>query len=590
MAAVAAFAAVVAVSCGEFVLWSVAGRSNEWPPIAGATLGLALGAGLLAAILTPLAGRVPGIGLAVIVPLVPFARHALIAVGLRDPWATAAAVVATAAGAFLLAALARRRLVSLGLAAVALVVLVAGWGIHRTSVSAPGDRPERTAPSIVLLVLDTTRLDALSVYGDDSETSPRLAAFARDALVYDNAWSVSPWTPPSHASMFTGLLPAEHGVDGRALPHFPRELLTIQRVLSEAGYRTGGFPANPNLMAPGWETGFDDYKPSWFVGNHTYLYFLNRWLRGSTLGWEIDRSTVHVLDRAREWWASNDGPRFLFLNVIDPHHPYNPPEPYFDEYLPGIDPADALAVEQDPLAYHGNPGITPRDADILRSLYDAEVESMDDQVGGFLQWLDERGDLGDTIVAITSDHGERLGESGVVGHDLWMDPFLLRVPLLIRYPRELEPGRIERPVQLDGLPGYLLHLAGVEIPDAMATSALHLRDRGTIVAQFQHPAHFVRRLERNFPGFDPTPYRGDCFFVAEDRFALTLRETAEGQVIRLSDWVADPELAFDLSAEHPETVERLREIADSLPRFEPVDDGEIDPRMLERLRTLGYVD
>jgi arylsulfatase A-like enzyme len=590
-AAVLTFGLVLLISSAEFLLWWLAGRFNEWAPLASATLALALGAAVVAGLAARWVGRPGATALAAAIPLAPFARHFLVGIGIGDPWASGAGVVAAAIGALVAALVVRGRRLTWTLATAGVMAYLACWGLSL------GSRPPRRQaagsdlPNVILLVLDTTRVDHLSLHGYDKTTTPRLDAFARTAEIYDNAWSVSPWTPPSHASFFTGLLPAEHGVDGRALPSFPREPVTIQQVLAGSGYRTAGFPANPNLLAPGWSRGFDVYLPSWFVGNHSYMVFLNRWVRGSTLGWEIDRSTVHVLDRARDWWEGNDdGARYLFINVIDPHHPYHPPEEYFEKYLPDVLPDEAYAVEQEPLQYHGAPGIEPRDAAILRGLYDGEIESMDHEVGGFLEWLETRGDLEDTIVAITSDHGERLGEHGVIGHDLFMDPILLRVPLIVRYPPAVKPGRVSRPVQLDGLPGYLLHLAGIEAPEVMAERALHRRELEVITAQFEYPVHFVDRLVRHFPDFDPMPYMGNRVFVADGSYGLTWRDDDADRPASLSDWQADPELSVDISADHPETVERLRAVAESLPRFTALEQDEIDPRMLERLRTLGYVD
>jgi arylsulfatase A-like enzyme len=585
------FGLVTLISSTEFLLWWLLGRFNEWGPIAGATFLLAVAGAILAGLVARWVARPVAVALATAIPLAPFARHFLVGIGIGDPWASRAGVVAAAIGALVIAFVLRGRRLAWVLVIAGLLAYVGGWGVSLVSRPPRREAVSAALPNLVLLVLDTTRPDHLSLHGYDKTTTPRLDAFAREAEVYDNAWSVSPWTPPSHASFFTGLLPAEHGVDGRALPSFPRDLVTIQEVLAESGYRTAGFPANPNLLAPGWRRGFDVYLPSWFVGNHSYMVFLNRWVRGSTLGWEIDRSTVHVLDRARDWWETNDdGTRYLFVNVIDPHHPYRPPARYFEKYLPDVSPEEAYAVEQEPLEYHGNPGIEPRDAAILRGLYDGEIESMDHEVGDFLEWLDARGDLDDTIVAITSDHGERLGEHGVIGHDLFMDPFLLRVPLIVHYPAAVKPARVSRPVQLDGLPGYLLHLAAVEAPEVMAERALHQRQLEFVTAQFQYPGHFVDRLLRHFPDFDPMPYMGNRVFVADPFYGLTWRDDDAEDVDALSDWRADPELSVDLSADHPETVERLRAVAESMPRFTAVEQDEIDPRMLERLRTLGYVD
>ena len=397
--------------------------------------------------------------------------------------------------------------------------------------------------------------------------------------------------------MFTGLLPGEHGVDGQDGAPFAEGLETLGGVLGRSGYRTAGFPANPNLHAEGWDRDFDVYHPPWLVGPHTLLALLNRHWIGTSFEerhrapfeWTADRSTRRVFALARLWWRIHgDAPRFLFVNLLDPHYPYHPPEADRRRFLPDLSPEESYAVVQDVVHHTLARDLSAEDARILRGLYDAEVVSMDREIGRFVEWLDARGDLDDTILVITSDHGERLGERGTVGHLLEMDQHLLRVPLLVRFPRKLPPGRIEARARLDGLPGHILGLAGVETPEAMARTPL--AGGALAVAQHRYFGWFVERLQKRSPGFDASPYRGDWTFVADPHYALLWAPEQGAAAGRLVDFRADPDLARDLSAGRPEVLARLRAVAAGLPSFGAVEPRAPDAALREHLRALGYAD
>ena len=215
---------------------------------------------------------------------------------------------------------------------------------------------------------------------------------------------------------------------------------------------------------------------------------------------------------------------------------------------------------------------------------------MDRAIGEFLDWLKARGDLDRTVIAFTADHGERLGERGLLGHILVMDQYLLRVPLLLRYPPLIAPSRIERRVQLDGLAGYILHLAGVAAPVAMAGNALHLQDRDIVVAQYRTPHFLLEALRLKQPDFDGHEYLGEWFFVADDRFAYVCSPTNErSDQCTLNDMANDPDWVRDARAAHPDLLAKLKAVAVRLPRYASAESSDLDPDTRDRLRSLGYV-
>lgn len=562
-------ATALVVSAAEYLAWAAVGELNEPIPIAVTTLAIAAVAAAIGAVVARFS-RLGGLFTGLAIAWAPFASvgvvHAI----------TAAVVFVAAAGLFLRT----QWKVVVGITALSCLAGAAHAGISQV-------RPERRtaieAPDVVLLVMDTTRRDRLSVYGYPKPTTPHLERFAEKARVYEDAWSVAPWTSPSHASMFTGLLPAEHGVDGALGIPFPQGVQTLPELLSKAGYRTAGFPGNPNLYAPGWNRGFDVYLPAEYQKGHSLIRVLNRLSRR----WRDPAAHAmsdRLLARARHWWRDNEGaPRFLFINLIDPHGPHIPTEHHYEAFLPDIPFEKALAVHArrrpDGSAL---PPWKPRETDILSRLYDAEIADMDERIGDFIGWLDVRGDLDDTLIVITSDHGERLGERGLVGHSLVMDPYLLRVPLIVRYPPELEPARVRKRVQLDGLAESILQTIGLESPAVMSG----LGESDSAVAQLRPPVSIVDDMVEADPSFDAKKFRRDWFYVTRGRFAL---EWSVGGAATLTDVVSDPEFTRDVSNDYPEEVEALAEVAKKLPRYEAVETRDVDPELMQKLKALGYV-
>jgi arylsulfatase A-like enzyme len=302
--------------------------------------------------------------------------------------------------------------------------------------------PPADAPNVLLLILDTVRARNMSLYGYDQATSPRMAEFATDGVVFDRAISPAPWTLPSHASMLTGHWPDELGV-GWGSPYDGRYPL-ISEALEKRGYATGAFTANSHYLTAesGLDRGFsrfrsDRFTPEMFV-----------W--GSTLGRRILRlpfilplldwndrpgrkTAAHVGRELLDWLDTDEHrPFFAMLNYYDAHHPYGPPAPYdsifgsrglhFNHNLEQTDSLPASAGLDEEKAYNGS------------------LAYLDHEIGGLLDSLDARGKLRNTIVIITSDHGEEFAEHGWLGHgnDLYLPS--LHVPLIVVAPGNAPAG------------------------------------------------------------------------------------------------------------------------------------------------------
>ncbi len=296
-------------------------------------------------------------------------------------------------------------------------------GVALLAALACGEAPQR--PNIVLVSIDTLRADRLSLYGHEYPTSPRIDAWAeRRAAVFQGAVAQAPWTLPSHASMLTGLDALRHGVN-HSFQVAPEELTTVAERLREAGYATAGITGGAWLDPQyGLAQGFERYR-SW---------------SGEQRG---DQEIEAHATLARRWLDELPEPFFLFLHTFDVHD-FNAPQ-RAARFTPQFDESRSQ----------------------LTQLYDRAVSHMDDHVGGFLEHLESTDLHGRTIVALTSDHGEDLGEDGVFGHGSLRDQ-VLRVPLVLASPGGLGAGRVidEQVCSVDVVP-TLLDLAGLEVPPGL---------------------------------------------------------------------------------------------------------------------------
>lgn len=368
-------------------------------------------------------------------------------------------------------AAARRVLRLAGPVALALVALsrpAFEWVDARRERSALAALPPAAdgAPNVLLLVWDTVRAASLSLHGASAPTTPRLDRFAATGVTFDDAYSTAPWTLPSHASMFTGLYASASETDFAAA--LPTTAPTLAEVLRDAGYVTAGFTAN--LMATRAESGLDrgfvryeDFTSSaWEIIHSTtltqadiHVVLLNnivtrRWWRilGELRKGNFENNfTVashdvkHAPDIARDFLAWQEAlpagrPFFAFLNFFDAHDPYQPPA----KHLAEVSGPNPKSIDE----YHGG------------------IRFIDEEVGRMLEVLRQRGVLDNTIVVVTSDHGEQFGEHGLSLHGNSLYRQALHVPFVLVYPPRVPAAvRVRAPVTMRDLPATLLDLVGV---------------------------------------------------------------------------------------------------------------------------------
>ncbi|MGO9462686.1 MAG: sulfatase-like hydrolase/transferase [Isosphaeraceae bacterium] len=379
-----------------------------------------------------------------------------------------------------------RRLVHFSLPALAVVaagLVIVPLGTHllrdrrELALSARRSAGMPVAPNVVLVVLDTVRADHLSLHGYGRDTSPNLARIARRGIVFCQARSTAPWTLPSHASMMTGRWP--HELSAGINSPLDERYTTLAEYLAANGYATAGFVAN-NAYA-GAETGlsrgfarYEDHDLSLedLVWNSSFGQRLILWgLRPPEPragGNQVDyhrKAAAEVVGAALAWTRRiKNRPFFAFLNIYDAHDPYFPPAG-FDRHF-GVKPESAVDIGTLSRWFVlDKKRVTARDRELVRDAYDDCLAYVDLQLGRFIEGLDRGGLLANTLVIITADHGEDLGEHELYGHASSLYDPEIHVPLVILLPGGAQAGRsIAAPVSLRDLSATVADLTGLAGP------------------------------------------------------------------------------------------------------------------------------
>jgi arylsulfatase A-like enzyme len=322
-----------------------------------------------------------------------------------------------------------------------------------TSVTPGAPMPGQVAPNVLLVVLDTVRADHLSLYGYRRETSPNLARLARRGVTFTRARSTAPWTLPSHASIMTGRGPHElsTGVDSPLDETHP----TIAEFFAAAGYATAGFIANATYC--GKETGLDrgfahyeDHVPS--LADALWTTDLGRRVLLPALFPPEPRfggnpNDYHRKDAATvrrdmlAWLANQEGrPFFAFINLYDAHDPYIPPADWKRRFSEGPRSARDWAILSR-WFISDKKKLSWREIQLVLDAYDEGIAYLDEQVGFLFDDLERAGRLANTVVIITADHGEHLGEHELYGHASSLYDAEIHVPLLVFLPGGANAGQ-----------------------------------------------------------------------------------------------------------------------------------------------------
>ncbi|WP_276301344.1 sulfatase [Halorussus lipolyticus] len=482
-----------------------------------------------------------------------------------------------------------------------------------------------TKPNVLLVVMDSVRAENVSLYGHENETMPRLEEFAQKATVYEHAYSPGTWSLPAHVSLFTGLDVEEHRIIDENDKLQPGQTI-FETLRDDHGYDTGVFSENSWLteMDCGLRDPFETVEgprnllypeaadPSKFVLTHgegeylDYLKFvlghdepLKSALNGiyTKLAWDYPNllsglvtagtSADVYTDLVLDWTQERDGPWAACVNYMDPHLPYEPKDE-FDHW--GGEEAKEIHSEVSDTKWEFIAGDRPWwQHAALEGLYDGAIRQTDHEIHRLLAGLEQRGELEDTLVVVTADHGEGFGEidqvSGLrsVAHGLGIDEGVVRVPLVVKQPHQTEGRTVEEPVSLREFPSVVSALAEDDGPEDFTSDEPVVASSNGVKGPMKHRA--VRYIDDETLALYDTQY-------------LAVYREEDGALVKYMTWDDEESAAVEIRGHQQMPVERddpaevVRSAFEDKPEANVKTKGdgieETDDAVMQRLEDLGY--
>jgi len=415
-------------------------------------------------------------------------------------------------------------------------------------------------PNIIFITIDTCRADFIGCYGFANDITPHIDEAAREGVLFENVLTVVPITLPSHSSIFTGLYPLRHKVRDNGSYRLSDKFMTLAEILQQHGYRcaasVGAFVMERRF---GLIQGFDDYYDQ-FTTNDA-----DGGSRGqSWMGFKVkqfERPAAKVNSDAIEWLKKNHSqPFFLWLHYFDPHASYSPPEPYKSRFK-------------------NNP-------------YAGEINYVDAMIGNLYAYLRANQLWENTLLVITSDHGELLGEHGVMGHGQNLFQPALKIPLILRWPGYVPGGkRIKLQCSTIDIMPTVLELLNIRLDQSIDGTSLVKYFKGkksprTIFAETLYPERLYDK-------------KGEGFFgVMEDNWKVIIHRTRnEAQIYNHK---TDPQEAKPLSLDNlkdlkPKEMKVINDRLQLLQEYRKAsnkaesDKIETDQETIDALKALGYI-
>lgn len=416
-----------------------------------------------------------------------------------------------------------------------LVFCLLASGLGRAQVH----RNRTSYPDVFLVTIDTLRADHVHCYGYDKIATPAVDLLAQNGIRFTEAFTPSPITNTSHATILTGLLPADHGVTDFAVP-LATTHATVAELLRKQGYHTAAFIGavilDSNSLAPGLDRGFDYYDN--FPQHPTTK---SRWGR-------VERRGMDVVQHAEKWLTAHPtGPRFIWVHLYDPHDPYEPPPPYSGKYKD--------------------------------HLYDGEIAYADSALGQLLSYLKTRAWFDDSIMLVVGDHGEGLGEHGEDTHGIFLYDSTTHVPLIVKLPRSASAGVVvDSQVRTTDIVPTILDLAAVPVPDGL--------DGESLRSYFSGPgSDRIAFGETDYPlRFGWAPLRS----VRATGFKFIEAPRPE-----LYDLHSDAQELHNVYTPWDAKVQKFRsqlaELRNKLPKQDQASPGAVGKGTTDELRALGYL-
>ena len=490
------------------------------------------------------------------------------------------------------------------LAVLFVVIQVAGnpaeAALSRSRAPAP-----TAATNVILLVVDTLRADRLPHYGWEQGSTPNLDAFAEDAVRFEHAYSNSSWTRPSFATLLTGRLPSSHGVMLKSSA-LPSAIDTLPEVLGEHGYATAGIVSNYN-SGPyfNFQQGFDLYhflQPDFMIGSddsdgsgvrvdteafgkaigsdivpvvellllstYRHMFAGFRSAGGAVVPGTVYQDAERVNARVFRWLeTAPDDPFFLMVGYMDPHHPY------FEHPYSGIG-----------YSRSGHPEPEMSDIPEMERLYDHEIRYWDEHFGALMDRLREQGLYDDTMIIVTSDHGEEFGDHGGFWHGTTLYDEQVHVPFYVKLPGSRRGGTsVSHWVQLADVMPSVLEQVGIDVPEGVQGTSIW-EGLDVLYSEEDHEGHALESLRERTEDMD------------EYKLILANPGNARGlDEVELYRPDEDPDEQENRAEAEPERAREMIERVGSA-RQEASDGAvegssvPIDGETCRRLVSLGYVE
>jgi len=481
----------------------------------------------------------------------------------------------------------------------------------------PPAEPER--PNVLWVVWDTVRADHLSLYGYERDTTPRLNAWARGARVFDDCRATASSTTPSHASLFTGLYPCEHATHADH-PLLSDRFTTMAEMAQRAGYRTYLFAANPHVSKQeNMHRGFDTEEHPWDAEHRDEAYRivdakLDPADRSSELSIGLQQEQVNIWhikacgelaeSSLVKWLGRTDPqkPYFAFLNYMEAHRPYIPTRAARQQFMTPEQIELSYRIDRSwvPMWAHtfGLREYSAAELELMARVYDACLYELDQLFAHLLETLEAGGHLKNTIVILTADHGEHLGEHHLLDHQYSLYDPLIHVPLIVYYPPKFAPGHERRPVMHFDIMPTLLEILKIDPPAGWQSRAVSLlspqveRMRlAEFLGVFDAPFAAIRRY---WPTWDPTPwtrqlraYRSGAYkliWASDGRHELYDIAADPGELVNL--YTTDAARARALLSELDGFLAKLQQWQPSAEEPE----HRLTPEERARLAGLGYAE
>jgi arylsulfatase A-like enzyme len=427
---------------------------------------------------------------------------------------------------------------------------------------------KKGSPNILLIIMDTVRAKSMSLYGHRNRTTPNLERISEKATIYKKCFTTANWTIPSHASLFSGLYPSEHGSYADTHMSLNTQLALLPWVLKKHGYITGCISSNPFLSKKfNYNFGFDvmknfvikyddlgaekvrrmvsgKKKPEQAIDLIKYIFeerqikdvfrAVVNWLgnpdsalKNSTpLTFKTKKQIFNFIDS----YSNGRKPWFLFVNFIQCHGKYNPPEPYRYKFMKRNPEIEKRIWKFNNLDYYAGRWMpSPEETEYMHSLYEGEILFLDSVIGEIYDHLEKYYFLDNTMLIITSDHGEHLGEKGHLGHSFSIYNELFHIPLIIRYPyRHVPSGYESRLCQINDIYATILDVLESAFPSPdSSVSLLGKNKKQYAMLQGFHPKNSLslEGMKRRNAIFNPDEFshRSSNIAVIDESFLKAIR-------------------------------------------------------------------